>query len=143
MPHAAQIAFAFFTYVANEKDICCRFELSAFQRLGDSQKSGYSGCIVTDTGPIEPVGFFTRLQRSALREYGIQMRADANERRTRLVMQKAENVSQIVVLNIFQAERSKSLEQPFASRSLAKRRSWDFSKRTLPATKLHFLIVQV
>ena len=72
MPHAAQIAFAFFTHIADEKDVCCRFELRSFQRIGDGQKRGDSRRIVTDSGTIELIGFFTRLQRGALGEDGIQ-----------------------------------------------------------------------
>jgi hypothetical protein len=58
-------------------------------------------------------------------------------------MQEAKNVSQIVALNIFKAKRSESLQQPLTARSLTERRSRDFSKLTLPAAKLHLLIVQV
>jgi len=108
--------------------------------MGDSQKRGDSGCVVTDSGAVKPVAFFTRLQRRTLRENSVEMRADADERR-RPGMQEAKNVSQIIAMNIFKTERSKSLQQPLAARGLAKGRSRDFSKLTLPAAKLELLVV--
>jgi len=142
MPHAAKISFAFLTYIADEKNVCDRFDLRPFERIGHSKKGSDSGGIVTDPGAVKPVTFFTRLQRGTLGEDSIQMRTNADERRSR-GMQEAENISQIVALNIFKTERGESLQQPLAARGLAKGRSRDFSKLTLPASKLHFLIVQV
>src|SRR3954468_24441623 len=81
MPHAAKIAFAFLTHVADEQNVCGRFELRLLERMGDSQKRGDSGCVVTDPGTVKPVAFFTRLQRRTLRKNSIEMRADAYERR--------------------------------------------------------------
>jgi hypothetical protein len=58
-------------------------------------------------------------------------------------MQKPQDVAQIVHPDIFQSECGKSLAQPLAARSFAKRRRWDFRKLTLPAAKFHFLVVQI
>ena len=142
MPHAAKITFAFLTHVADEKDVCGRFDLRPLERIGHSQKGSDSGCIVTDPGTVKPVAFFTRLQSGALGKDSIEMRADADEGRS-CVMQEAKNISQIVALNTFKTESGESLQQPLAARGLAKGGSGDFSKFALPAAKLHFLIVQV
>src|SRR6476469_6063713 len=143
MPHPAKIAFTLLSHVADEKDIGGRFERRPLQRSSNRQKGGYACCVVTDPRPIELVGFFARLQRGALRKNRIQMCADADERLSHPAVQQPQDISQIVHANIFQTEGGKSLPQPFTARSLSKRGRWDLSKLALPATELHFLIVEI
>src|ERR1051326_3673315 len=143
MPHAAKIAFAFLTHIADEKYVGCRFELRLLQCIGDSQERSESGCVVTDPWTVKLVRLFAGLQRSALRKNGIEMRADAYERRIRPVVQKSQYVAQFVLMHVLRAERDNLLPEPFTARRFAKRGRRDFSKLTLPATKFHLLVVQV
>src|SRR3954465_9382285 len=53
VPHAAKIAFAFLTHIADEKNVCGGFELRSFQPMGNSQKGDNTCCVVTDPGTVK------------------------------------------------------------------------------------------
>src|SRR5580765_64387 len=141
--HAAQIAFAFLANVADKNDVGGKLECGALQERGHGQQSSYTGGIVTDARAIEAAAFFTGLKRGTVREYRIQVRAHADQRRGRLARKQPDHVAQFVHMDVFKAKRSKSCTQPLAARGLAKRRRRDLSELTLPAAKLHLLIVQI
>jgi len=109
MTHAAQVAFAFFAHVADENNVGGRLELRALQRRGHRQQSDHAGGIVADSGTVQTVGFFARLERGTLREDGIKVRADADHGRGALGVQRAQHVAKFIDLNIFKAERGESV----------------------------------
>src|SRR5260370_40165165 len=141
--HAAQVALAFFTYVAEENDVGCKRDLGAFERRGYGQNRYDSGCIITDARPVEPGPFLARLQTSAHREDRVQMCAHADRRLRKVLLEKAKDGAQVVGLHFFQAERREPAAQPLATSGFSKGRRRSLRHFALPAPELHFLIGQI
>src|SRR5260370_977563 len=141
--HAAQVALAFFTHVADENDVGCKMELGAFERRGYGQNRYVPGCIITDARRVGPGPFLARLQTSAQREDRLQMCAHADRRLRKVLLEKAKDVAQVVGLDFFQAERREPAAQPLATSGFSKGRRRSLRHFALPAPELHFLIVQI
>src|SRR5882672_12040595 len=92
--HATEISFALFADIADENNIGCWFDLSAFQRRSNGQKGRYAGCIVADSRAVELIALFTCLQRGALRKHRIQVRADPDHGRIAVGVKKAQYIAE-------------------------------------------------
>src|SRR5207248_11617558 len=107
------------------------------------QQSDHARGMVADSRTVKTVGFFARPERGTLGKDRIEVRADADDGCDALALQGAQDVTQFVDLNIFKAERGKSVAQPFTARGFAKRRRGNLSELALPAAEFQLLVVKV
>ncbi len=78
MTHAAQIAFAFFSDVADE-DIGQRVRNArACQHTGHGQHRGNARAVVGNSGAIQAAALLPDIQRRGRRKHGIDVRAERN-----------------------------------------------------------------
>ena len=109
MPHAAQVAFALFTYVADEENgrSVCNFD--GLQRTGNCQQRRHAGRIVGDAGAVEFVAIAPCGNRGFSREDSIDVRAEGDKWRARIRPgADAEHVAQLVAVDVHETSFEKT-----------------------------------
>src|SRR5215472_11084444 len=141
--HAAQVAFAFFTHIANENNVACGLQASMLERRADRKHRYHAGGVVADSRSKKLIAFLSRSKLRARRENCIQMCAHADQRRLPVVIKKAEDIAEFVVFNSMKSQILKAMAQPFAACSLTEWRRGNLRELHLPAAELHLLVVQI
>src|SRR5581483_3955630 len=124
MADAAQVALAFFTYVADEQDVAFGTNLRLTHRHGYRKQGDQSGGVVADSGPADALALFVNLNFRFRWKHGIEMRTDGGDWKLPMDARKnAEHVADFVDRDLFQSNRGELLLKPFRAFSLFERRS--------------------
>src|SRR6185312_10187193 len=144
MPHAAQVARAFFAYVRGEKDGARRREFGILQSGGDGQQCCKPGGVVAgsraeDSGAV----FFRRTGRACWKD---SVEVGGEEDRGARVqgpgfrrLESSESVANFIEVAICEAEFAKTGKKPVGPRGLGEGRRWDGDHLHLPLAKLKFV----
>src|ERR1700704_4389659 len=108
MTHAAQIAFSFFTHVANENERKRMWNTCPLQDFGDSQHGCNAGAIVGNPGPIQPGSLLAHIQWRGRRKHGVDVSAERNVAIAVSGMD-TKNVADLVGLNFREANFAEAL----------------------------------
>src|SRR5579863_6299160 len=139
--HAAQIAFAFFTHVANEKYRSTDRELHSTQRRRHCQQCCRPGAVVGNPRTIKTTPLLTHVEWSSSGKHGIDVSAESDICRIGFgaIIMCAKNVSYLIRVNIFQSQRTQTFLEPLSAGRLAKRGRGNTRHLQLPAGELSFL----
>jgi len=77
--HPAQIATALLANRSDEQDRVARGDLARIHRPGIGEQRGEAACIVANARRVEPGALAAHLDRSALREHGVNVRGDHHQ----------------------------------------------------------------
>jgi len=135
--HAAQVALAFFSHVAQEKQRCGQFDFGLHQRVRNGQQTNHAGGIVAGAGRFQAVVIEDRVERRIGRKDGVNMSGEDDDRagavRGKIAGgQVSKHIADGVDLDVRKAGFAKAITGPGRASVLAKRRPRDGDQVHLP-----------
>src|SRR5438067_5860204 len=131
--HAAQVALALFTDVADEYYRPAMADGPRLQRPCGGDQRGHPGPVVGNAGTEQLASLAPRAKRGSGGKHGIEMRCDRDELRSRFeATSNPEHVAHPVEVDVFQRQLAKTLSQPGATFLFSKGRGRNARQLQLP-----------
>src|SRR5208337_4672886 len=95
VPHPAEVAFAFFSNVADEHEGQRMADAYRAQQRGDGQHRDHAGSVVGDSGAVDAASLLANVQGRIRRKYGVDVGAERDVAASEAGM-RTENVAYVV-----------------------------------------------
>ena len=119
VPHAPQVALALFAHIPDQQDRSSVFDAGRAESSRDGEQCGDPRAIVGDAGTVKLASLTSNCDGGSSGENRVEMRSESDERSVDVsARQYAEDVADLVLLNVGEAQCLELPSQPLRARSL-------------------------